>query len=107
MINAKANTQTAQQLANSYNRNFIIWTNSRGQVNIQPESEKMLQPFTNLELTVNLEMRKPDLTYTDILAKDIDLYVNQPDEECHKLEASIGSWAEQRFNILVWLKEEN
>ena len=52
-------------------------------------------------------MRQPDITYADILPRDINLYVNLPDEECHKLEASVGSWAEQRFDILIWLKEEN
>lgn len=51
-------------------------------------------------------MRKPDITYTDILPRDIELYVNQDDEECHKLEAVTGPNGEQRFNILVWLKED-
>lgn len=52
-------------------------------------------------------MRKPDLTYTDILPENIKDYINLPDEECHKLVASTRSWAEQRFDILIWLKEEN
>lgn len=47
-------------------------------------------------------MRKPDITYTDILAKDINLYINQPDEEYHKLEAVTVN-GEQRYDILVWL----
>ena len=51
-------------------------------------------------------MRKPDITYTDILPENIGDYVNLPDEECHKLEAVTVN-GEQRFNILVWLKEEN
>lgn len=52
-------------------------------------------------------MRTPDLTYTDILPRDINLYVSQPDEECHKLEAVTGPNSELRYDILVWLKEDN
>jgi len=52
MINEKANTQTAQQLANSYNRNVAIYTNSLGQVNIQFESEVPLEPFNTLRSVV-------------------------------------------------------
>lgn len=51
-------------------------------------------------------MRKPDVVYTDILPRDIELYVGMPDEECHKLEAVKGPEGEQRFNILVWYKED-
>ena len=75
-------------------------------MNIQPESEKMLQPFTNPELVVSPQMRQSDLTYTDILPENIKDYVNLPDEECYKLEATTGPNGEQRYNILVWLKEE-
>ena len=52
-------------------------------------------------------MRKPDIIYTDILPRDINLYIDLPDEECHEIESAVGSWAEQRFDILIWLKEEN
>ena len=51
-------------------------------------------------------MRKPDLTYTDILPRDLSLYINQDDEECHKLEA-VSTNGEPRFDILIWLKEDN
>ena len=52
MINKLANTATAQQLANSYNRNVAIYTNSRGQVNIQFESDVPLAPFNTLHSVV-------------------------------------------------------
>ena len=51
-------------------------------------------------------MRKPDIIYTDILPRDIELYVGMDDEECHKLESIIGINGEQRYDIKVWLKEE-
>jgi len=51
-------------------------------------------------------MRKPDIVYADILARDIELYVNLEDEECHKLESAIGIDGEQRYDIKVWLKDE-
>ena len=49
-------------------------------------------------------MRKHDMIYTDILPRDIGLYVNMDDEECHKLESVIVN-GEQRFDIKVWIKE--
>jgi len=49
-------------------------------------------------------MREPDMIYTDILSRDVGLYVNQDDEECHKLESVVAN-GEQRFDIKVWLKE--
>ena len=52
MINEKANTATAQQLANSYNRNVAIYTNSRSQVNIQFESDAPLEPFNTLHSVI-------------------------------------------------------
>jgi hypothetical protein len=52
-------------------------------------------------------MRKPDIIYTDILPANIKDYVDLPDEECHKIESAVGSWAEQRYDILIWLKEKN
>jgi len=52
-------------------------------------------------------MRKPDITYTDILPRDINLYIGQDDEECHKLISAVRSFKEQRYDILIWLKEEN
>lgn len=52
-------------------------------------------------------MRKPDAIYTDILPRDISIYVNQSDEECHKLESVTYADGEQRYDIKVWLKEEN
>lgn len=52
-------------------------------------------------------MRKPDVIYTDILPKNINIYVNQFDEECHKLELVTYANGEQRYDIKVWLKEEN
>jgi len=51
-------------------------------------------------------MRNPDITYNDILARDIELYVNLEDEECHKLEAVTGIDGEQRFDIKIWAKED-
>ena len=52
-------------------------------------------------------MRQPDTIYSDILPRDIDLYINYEDVEGHKLEAVTGPNGEQRYDILVWLKEEN
>lgn len=51
-------------------------------------------------------MRKPDITYTDILPRDVELYVGMDDEEYHKLESIIYPDGEQRFDIKVWSKEE-
>ena len=51
-------------------------------------------------------MRDADMTYNDILARDIKLYVNLEDEACHKLEAVTGIDGEQRYDIKIWLKEE-
>jgi hypothetical protein len=48
-------------------------------------------------------MRKHDIIYTDILLKDIELYIGMDDEECHKLESVV---VEQRYDIKVWLKKE-
>jgi hypothetical protein len=50
-------------------------------------------------------MRKPDIIYTDILPKDIELYVDLKDEECHKLEP-VEFNGEQRYDIKIWLKED-
>lgn len=50
-------------------------------------------------------MRNADMTYNDILARDIELYVNLEDEECHKLEAVTGIDGEQRYDIKIWTKE--
>jgi len=50
-------------------------------------------------------MRDADMTYNDILARDIKLYVNLEDEECHKLEAVTGIGSEQRYDIKIWVKE--
>lgn len=47
--------------------------------------------------------RTPDITYIDILPRDIDLYVGLEDEECHRLESVTGPDGEQRFNISVWI----
>lgn len=49
-------------------------------------------------------MREPDIIYTDILPRDIDLYVGMEDEECYKLESVVVD-CEQRYDIKVWLKE--
>ena len=49
-------------------------------------------------------MRNPDMTYSDILARDIGLYVNLEDEECHELEAVTGIDGEQRYDIKIWVK---
>ena len=46
-------------------------------------------------------MRNPDMTYNDILARDIGLYVNLDDEEYHKLEAVTGPDGEQRYDIKI------
>jgi len=35
-------------------------------------------------------MRKPDIVYTNILPRDVELYVGMEDEECHKLESKYG-----------------
>jgi hypothetical protein len=51
-------------------------------------------------------MRKPDAIYTDIQPKDLNDYINQADEECHKLEAVTYADGEQRFDIKVWYKED-
>jgi len=51
-------------------------------------------------------MRNPDMTYTDILARDIELYVNLDDEECHKLEAVTGTDGDQRYDIKIWVKHK-
>ena len=51
-------------------------------------------------------MRQPDIAYTDILPRDVDLYVNLEDEDCHELEATIGIRGDDRFNIKIWLQEE-
>jgi hypothetical protein len=52
MLNESANTQLAQQLANSRNRSVAIWTNSRGAVNIQFEGVAPVEPFNVLEIVV-------------------------------------------------------
>jgi hypothetical protein len=52
MLNESANIQLAQQLANSSNRNVAIWTNSRGQVNIQYEGIAPVGSFNVLERIV-------------------------------------------------------
>lgn len=54
-----------------------------------------------------MELEQPDIIYTDILPRDTELYANQPDELCHKLEATTGIDGELRYTIKVWLKEEN
>ena len=51
------------------------------------------------------QTRKADIIYTDILPRDIELYVNLPDEECHKLESVMVN-GEQRYNVLIWYKED-
>ena len=51
-------------------------------------------------------MRKPDIVYTDILPRDVELYVGMEDEECHKLESITYANSEQRYDIKVWLKED-
>ena len=58
MINSKANTAVAQQLANSRNRPVAIWTNLRGQVNIQFEGQAAIEPFINLHSVVGPILRK-------------------------------------------------
>jgi len=54
------------------------------------------------------DMRKPDVTYQDILPKDIGLYVNIMDKDYqgHRLESVIGPNGEQRYDIKVWLKKD-
>ena len=52
-------------------------------------------------------MRDADMTYNDILSRDIKLYVNLEDEECHKLEAVTGiDDGEQRYDIKIWVEED-
>lgn len=51
-------------------------------------------------------MRNPDMVYNDILARDIELYINLDDEECHELEAVTGIEGEQRYNIKIWAKKD-
>lgn len=51
-------------------------------------------------------MRKPDFAYTDILPRDLNDYINLPDEECHELEVVTYVEGEQRFDIKIWLKED-
>ena len=48
MLNEKANTSIAQQLANNSNRPVAIYTNSRGAVNIQYEGIAPIEPFNVL-----------------------------------------------------------
>ena len=52
MLNEQANTAIAQQLANARNRPVAIWTNERGQVNIQYEGIAPVEPFNVLERIV-------------------------------------------------------
>ena len=52
MLNESANTNIAQQLANSCNRPVAIWTNARGAVNIQYESDAPIEPFNALHSVV-------------------------------------------------------
>jgi len=52
MINQQSNIKLAQQLANRTNRNVAIYTNSRGQVNIQYEVITPIEPFNTLRSVV-------------------------------------------------------
>jgi len=55
MLNQKSNTQLAQQLANRTNKPVAIWTNSRGQVNIQFATNDPIEPFDTLHSVVDPE----------------------------------------------------
>lgn len=52
MLNEKANTAIAQQLANDRNRSVAIYANSRGAINIQYEGIAPIQGFDVLQRVV-------------------------------------------------------
>jgi len=53
MLNQKYNIQLSQQLADRTNKPVAIWTNSRGQVNIQFAANDPIKPFGTLHSVVD------------------------------------------------------